>query len=541
MDVDKRERIESHEDIQRLYEESFKSIKEGTIVKGKIIQVLQDGVVVDVGYKSEGIIPLQEFQKEELERLSLGSEIDVYIEEWEDAEGNMILSKERANKIKVWEDLTGVCEKGGIVEGKIVAKVKGGMSVDVCGVKAFLPNSHIDVKPPRNIDSLVGKVYQMKVLQVNQRKGNIVLSRRAVLEEEKEKRREETLARLKEGAILKGIVKNITEYGVFIDIGGIDGLLHITDISWGRINHPSEVFMVGDSVKVVVLKYDRVNQRVSLGYKQLTPNPWAEIEQKYPIGKKIKGRVVNITDYGAFVELEEGVEGLIHVSDMSWTQKIKHPSKIVAISDVIEAMVLNIEKENKKIALGMKQIEPNPWETIIEKYKVGQKIEGRIRNMTEFGAFVGLEEGIDGLIHISDISWTKHLKHPSEVLKKGQKVETVVLGIDRDKERISLGLKQLTPDPWEDEIPEKFKVGDAVTGKVVKITDFGIFVEFEEGVEGLIYSSEIDKEPSQKIEDIANLGDKITARIIKVDTSERKIGLSLRAYQKGTGKKKAGK
>jgi len=408
--------------------------------------------------------------------------------------------------------------------------------VDISGVKGFLPGSQVDLRPVRNLDSLIGQTFEMKVLKINQRRGNIVLSRRVLLEEVRDKKKTETLEVLTEGAVIEGVVKNITEYGAFVDLGGIDGLLHITDMSWGRVSHPSELFNVGDTIKVIVLKFDRENEKVSLGYKQLSPDPWHEADLKYPVGKRLSGKVVSLTDYGAFVELEEGIEGLVHVSEMSWTQKVRNPSKVVSVGDIIDAVVLSIDKDNKRISLGMKQIEPNPWDVIAEKYPIGTKINGKVRNLTEFGAFVGLEEGIDGLIHISDLSWTKHLKHPSEVLKKGDEVEAVVLSVDKEKERLSLGLKQLEEDPWFTEIPNRYRIGDVVNCKVVKITDFGVFVELEEGVEGLIHISEIDKDPHTKVEDLMKLDDEVTAKIIKVDTTDRKIGLSIRSYKKDQDK-----
>ncbi len=523
---------ESQDDMARLYEESFRSVEEGTVVKGRVIQVRQDGIVVDVGYKSEGIIPIEEVQPQELAGIKPGDEIEVYLEEREDSEGNLILSKEKADKIKIWELIEDACNKEVTVRGKVIARIKGGMTVDISGVKGFLPGSQVDLRPVRNLDSLIGQTFELKVLKVNQRRGNIVLSRRALLEEVRDKKKAETLSTLQERAVIEGIVKNITEYGAFIDLGGIDGLLHITDMSWGRVSHPSELFMVGDKVRVMVLKYDRESEKVSLGLKQLAPDPWSEADKKYPVGARVRGKVVSLTDYGAFVELEEGIEGLVHVSEMSWTQKVRHPSKVVAMGDIIDAVVLSMDKGSKRVSLGMKQIEPNPWDVIAEKYPVGSRIEGKVRNLTDFGAFVGLDEGIDGLIHISDISWTKHLKHPSEVLKKGQKVEAVVLSVDKEKERLSLGLKQLAPDPWEGEIPARYKVGDNASCKVIKITDFGVFVELEDGVEGLIHISEIDKDAHARVEDLLKLDDEVTAKIIKVDTAERKIGLSIRAYKK---------
>jgi len=520
---------ESQNEMARLYEESFKSVEEGSVVKGKVIQIRQDGIVVDVGYKSEGIIPIDEVNPKELANIKVGDYIEVYLEEREDSEGNIVLSKEKADKIKIWEQIEEACNQEMVVSGKVVARIKGGMTVDINGVKGFLPGSQVDLRPVRNLDSLIGQTFDLKVLKVNQRRGNIVLSRRALLEEVRDKKKTETLATLAEGAVIEGTVKNITEYGAFIDLGGIDGLLHITDMSWGRVSHPSELFMVGDKAKVMVLKYDRENEKVSLGLKQLSNDPWAGADKKYPVGTRVRGKVVSLTDYGAFVELEQGIEGLVHVSEMSWTQKVRHPSKVLGMGDIIDAVVLSIDKNNKRISLGMKQIEPNPWDVIAEKYPVGSRIEGKVRNLTDFGAFVGLEEGIDGLIHISDISWTKHLKHPSEVLKKGQKVDAVVLSVDREKERLSLGLKQLSSDPWDYDIPNTYKVGENVSCKVIKITDFGVFVELEGGVEGLIHISEIDKDAHAKVEDLLKLDDEVTAKIIKVDTAERKIGLSIPA------------
>lgn len=524
------------DEMAQMYEDSFRSFEEGAVIKGRVIQVRQDGVVVDVGYKSEGIIPLHEFEAGAVEKLHPGDDIEVYLEEREDSEGNIVLSKEKADKIKIWVQLEEACNEETAVNGKIIARIKGGLTVDIAGVKGFLPGSQVDLRPVRNLDSLIGQTFPMRVLKINQRRGNIVLSRRVLLEEVRDKKKTETLAGLEQGAVIDGIVKNITEYGAFIDLGGIDGLLHITDMSWGRVSHPSELFSVSDTVKVIVLKFDRENEKVSLGLKQLSPDPWLNADQKYPVKSRVRGKVVSLTDYGAFVELEEGVEGLVHVSEMSWTQKVRNPSKVVSIGDIIEAVVLSLDKDNKRISLGMKQIEANPWDVIAEKYPVGTKIEGKVRNLTDFGAFVGLDEGIDGLIHISDISWTKHLKHPSEVLKKGQKVEAVVLSVDKAKERLSLGLKQLDADPWEADIPSRYRMGDVVSCKVIKITDFGVFVELEDGVEGLIHISEIDKDPHTKVEDLMKLDDEVTAKIIKVDSADRKIGLSIRSYKKDQDK-----
>ncbi|MBI3353443.1 MAG: 30S ribosomal protein S1 [Nitrospirae bacterium] len=518
-------------ELSKLYDETFTKIEEGSIVKGTVMAIHRDGVMVDIGFKSEGMIPIEEFTPHDLSKIKIGDMINVYLEEREDNDGNLILSKEKADKVLIWIDIERAYRNNEIVQGKITSKIKGGMTVDI-GVKAFLPSSHIDLRPLKDIDRLIGQTFPMRIIKMNNKRGNVVMSRRAVLEERRDSTRKRLLENMTEGQLVEGTVKNITEYGVFIDLGGIDGLLHITDISWGRVNHPSEVFSVGNKISVLVLKYDKDTNRVSLGYKQKTEDPWKEADKKYPPGTRMRGRVVSITDYGAFIELEHGVEGLIHVSEMSWSHELKHPSKIVSPGDVVEAVVISIDKANRKISLGMKQIIPNPWEIVRSKYPVGTRIEGKIKNITEFGAFVGLEEGVDGLIHVSDISWTKHIKHPSEALKKGQQIEAVVLKIDSEKERVSLGIKQLTPDPWEKEIPERYKVGTSVKGKVAKVADFGIFVELEEGVEGLIHSSEAGVEPPAKIETAFTVGSEVAAKVIKVDKKDRKIGLSIKTYKK---------
>lgn len=523
-------------ELAELYEESFKNLEEGTIIEGTIVSVQKDGVVVDIGYKSEGILLLEEFSSGEVAKLVVGEKIRVYLEEREDDDGNPILSKDKADKMKVWEDLERAHSDGDIVDGKVISRIKGGMIVDL-GVKAFLPGSQIDLRPVKDLDQLIGKTFPMKIIKVDHRRGNVIVSRRILLEEARDKKRQVTLSALQEGQVVDGIVKNITEYGVFIDLGGIDGLLHITDISWGRVNHPSEHFMVGDRVKVTILRYDKETGRVSLGFKQMSPDPWSEIEKKYPIGSRVKGKVVSLADYGAFVELEGGVEGLIHISEMSWSHDVRHPSKVVAVGDIVNTVVLSLDKAERKISLGMRQFEANPWESIEKRYPVGTHVEGKVRSITEFGVFVGLDNGIDGLIHLSDMSWTRRLTHPSEIFKKGQKVDAVVLKIDKEKERISLGYKQLTPDPWDKEIPDKYKIGDHVNGKVVKIADFGIFVELEDGIDGLIHISEIDLEPSKKIEEKIKANDMVTARIIKADTVERKISLSIKAYKRDVERK----
>jgi small subunit ribosomal protein S1 len=516
--------------LAALYEETFRNLEEGTITEGRVVALTKDKVIVDIGYKSEGMIPSDQFSSEELQNVKLGDRLQVYIEECEDADGNLVLSKEKADKMKIWEELEKLYKDEKSIEGKIVSRIKGGMMVDI-GVKAFLPGSQIDLHPVRDLDGLVGKTFPLKIIKINHRRGNVVVSRRVLLEETRDKKRQTTLATLKEGQLIQGTVKNITDYGSFIDLGGIDGLLHITDMSWGRVGHPSEMFTVGDKVEVTVLKYDRETGRISLGLKQKSADPWTNVAGKYPVGTRVRGRVVSLTDYGAFIELEPGVEGLVHVSEMSWTHEVRHPSRVVAVGDQVEAAVLNVDPASRKISLGMKQTAPNPWDMIENKYPVGTRIEGKVKSLTDFGAFIGLEEGIDGLIHISDMSWTKHIKHPSELFKKAQKVEAIVLRIDKEKERLSLGFKQLARDPWDDTIPSRYHVGDSVTGKVSKVADFGIFVELDGSVEGLIHISETGVEPQAKLEEKFKLQDAIVAKIIKVDREERKIALSLRDHQ----------
>jgi len=523
--------------LAALYEETFKNLEEGTITEGHIVAVTKDKVVVDIGYKSEGMIPNDQFSTEELQNIKVGDRLQVYIEECEDDDGNLVLSKEKADKMKIWEELEKLFNDGKSIDGKIVARIKGGMMVDI-GVKAFLPGSQIDLHPVRDLDGLVGRTFPLKIIKINHRRGNVVVSRRVLLEETRDSKRKTTLSTLKEGQLIHGVVKNITDYGAFIDLGGIDGLLHITDMSWGRVGHPSEMFNIGDKVEVSVLKYDRETGRISLGLKQKSADPWTGVASKYAIGTRVRGRVVSLTDYGAFIELEPGVEGLVHVSVMSWTHEVRHPSRVVSIGDQVEAAVLNVDPASRKISLGMKQTAPNPWDMVEGKYAIGTHIEGKVKSLTDFGAFVGLEEGIDGLIHISDMSWTKHIKHPSELFKKGQKVEAVVLRIDKEKERLSLGYKQLKNDPWDDEIPNRYAVGDVAVGKVSKVADFGIFVELDGGVEGLIHISEAGFDPQAKLEEKFKLQDEVTAKIIKVDREERKIALSLRDLQMDSDRRK---
>jgi small subunit ribosomal protein S1 len=517
--------------FQDLFEQSFNTIQEGEVLQGRVVLVGKEHVMVDVGYKSEGQIPVQEFQ-DERGRLSIreGDYIEVLLESRGDEDGQIVLSKNKADKIQVWEEIRRAYEGGGTVEGRIIDKVKGGLSVDI-GVTAFLPGSQVDLRPVRNLDKLIGQVCKFRVLKYNRRRSNIVLSRRVILEENRQAARERTLAALEEGMTIRGAVKNITDYGAFIDLGGVDGLLHITDMSWGRIKHPTEVVQIGEEVEVMVLQYDRERERVSLGLKQLTSDPWSNVEEKYPVGSRLQGKVVSIADYGAFVELVKGVEGLVHVSEMSWTRKIRHPSKVVSVGDMAEVVVLNIDQERKRISLGMKQVKPNPWVTVAEQYPVGTIIQGKIRNITEFGLFIGLDEGIDGMVHVSDISWTKRIRHPGENFKKGQEVKAIVLHIDQENERFSLGIKQLETDPWET-LQHKCPMGSKVRGRVTSVTDFGVFLEIEEGIEGLIHISELSKEKAKSASEVCSVGEELEAIVIHLDSKERKIGLSVKALQK---------
>ncbi len=516
--------------MQDLYDQSFQNIQEGEVIQGRIVQISDDYVMVDIGYKSEGQIPIGEFRDETGEiKAAIGDQVDVLLEFHDDDDGTVHLSKEKAAKIKVWDDISRIYNDDGIIEGKIVSKVKGGLAVDI-GVQAFLPGSQVDLRPVRNLESLLGQTFPFKVLKYNKKRRNVVLSRRALLEKEREHMKSQTLTNLADGKVVEGVVKNITDYGVFVDLGGIDGLLHITDMSWGRVGHPSEMFHVGDRINVVVLSFDRDNERVSLGLKQLVADPWTNAQEKYPVGTQVKGKVVSLTDYGAFVEIEEGVEGLIHVSEMSWTKKIRHPSKILTVGDLVEAVVLSINPESKRISLGMKQLEPNPWDVIAQKYPIGTTIAGKIKNITDFGIFIGIDEGIDGLVHISDISWTKRVKHPSEVFKKNQEVQAIVLNIDKENERFSLGIKQLESDPWES-IPQRYPVGSIISGPITNVTDFGLFVELEEGIEGLIHVSEISKEKIKSPVGQYKPGDSITAKVINISPKDRKIGLSVKKIE----------
>jgi small subunit ribosomal protein S1 len=497
----------------------------GNIVKGTIIEVRPKEVLVDIGYKSEGVISGSEF--EDLKTVKVSDEIDVLIEKLEDKDGMVVLSKEKAEFKKNWERILTICNEGGTIGGKVKAIVKGGLLVNI-GVEAFLPASQIDVTTPKNLAQYVGNTYDFKVVKINQERQNVVLSRRELIEQERLERRQKLLTEMTPGDIRKGTVKNITDFGAFIDLNGIDGLLHITDMSWGRIGHPSELLKVGQDVDVVVLDINREKERVSLGLKQKLANPWDSIEQKYPVGAKVKGKVVNLVPYGAFVELEPGVEGLVHVTELSWTKRVAKPSDMLKQDQEIEAQVLGINREEQKISLGLRQLETNPWDRAQEKYPPGTKVKGKIRNLTSYGAFIELEEGLDGMIHVSDISWTRKINHPSEVLKKGEEVEAVVLEVDKANQRIAVGLKQLAQDPWEN-IDQLYKVGDLVTGNVTKLASFGAFVGLKHDIDGLVHISQISEERVDKIKNVLKVGQEVTARVIKIDKSDRRIGLSVKA------------
>ncbi len=515
--------------FEKLFSESLsqKDFNVGDVVTGRVVEVQDDYVLVDINYKSEGLIPIGEFRiVEGVRDIKVGQEFQVYIDKIENENGMVVLSKDKADMLRAWDDISRAAENEEVIEGTIIAKVKGGLSVDI-GVKAFLPGSQIDLRPVRNMDQYIGKTYKFKVIKFNKRRGNIVLSRRALLEQERESLRSQTLDAMKEGSIVRGLVKNITDYGVFIDLGGMDGLLHITDMSWGRIKHPSEMVNVGDELEVTVLKYDNSKERVSLGLKQLKADPWVAVAAEFVPGKKVKGKVVSLTEYGAFVELANGVEGLIHVSEMSWTKRVKHPNQILKVDDEVDVQVLEVDPSNRRISLGMKQLEPNPWVELKESYAPGTIIEGEIKSVTDFGIFVGIEDGIDGLVHVSDFSWTRRINHPSEMFTKGQKLRAVVLGVDIQNERFSLGIKQLESDPWT-VVDQKFGIGTQHDVKVVKTADFGVFVELAESIEGLIHISELSTKRVEKPEDVVAVGDVVKAEVISIDKDARKIALSVK-------------
>ena len=511
--------------FSELYQQSIVNIKEGQIVKGKIIAINPKDVVVDIGYKSEGAINISEFS--DPEAIKIGDEIDVYLESKEDENGTVVLSKQKAERAVGWEMVISRYGEGDIVEGKVSKKVKGGFMVNI-GVEAFLPASLAALKGFGNLNQLIGQTFPLKIVKINKARKNIVVSRKDVLQQQKDEDKKKVFDALQKGAVVNGIVRNITDFGAFVDLGaGMTGLLHITDMSWGRVSHPSEVLAIGDKIDVVVLDFDKDSGRVSLGLKQKTQNPWEVVDTKYPVGNRIKGTIVNIVPYGAFVELEKGVEGLLHISELSWTKKYSNPNELLAIGDRIEVQILEVDKNNKKVSLGLKQLESNPWIGIEEKYPVGTKVKGKIRNLTDYGAFVELEDGIDGLIHVSDISWTKRIGHPKDVFKKGEKVEAVVLASDANNRRISLGVKQLTPDPW-DEIAVKYEAERAMAGKITKVANFGLFVEIDNDLEGLVHISEIPLGEGEKLEEKFKAGDDLKVKILKVDSIQHKIALSIK-------------
>tara|TARA_Y100000588_G_scaffold382564_1_gene470294 strand:- start:297 stop:2135 length:1839 start_codon:yes stop_codon:yes gene_type:complete len=521
----------SPESMEDVYASTFQ-IKDGEIVNGTIVGFESDFILVDVGYKSEGLVPRIEFPSRGGD-LKIGDPVEVFVENCEDEEGVLVLSKEKANRIKIWDELTIAYEKEENIMGRVTARIKGGLTVDV-GLKAFLPGSQVDLRPVRDLDQFIGKQLELKIIKLSRKRGNIVLSRRVLLEGERAEMKRETLKTIEEGQQAVGVVKNITDYGAFIDLGGIDGLLHITDMSWGRVNHPSEVVSLGDTIKVLILNYDKEKERVSLGHKQITPDPWDSVKIKYPNNGRVRGRVVSITDYGVFLELEHGIEGLVHVSEMSWTRRVRHPSKIVSMNDIIDAVVLDVQVDSRRISLGMKQIEKNPWDNVHERFSVGTHVKGQVRNLTEFGAFVSLDDGIDGLIHISDISWTQRFKHPSEILDKGQEVEAIVLSIDTEKERLSLGMKQLSSDPWVN-IEEKYSVGENIKAEITKITNFGVFATPEPELEGLVHISELSEDKVNKPEEVVRVGDIFNMRVVKIEADQRRLGLSIKEYIEATG------
>ncbi len=515
----------SEEGLKQVYEDSVRDFEAGTILKGRILEVLPDDAVVDVGYKSEGVIPLKEF--EQPEKVKVGDEIEVLLEAVEDDAGLIVISKQKAERIRGWQKVIAEHKEGDVVSGRVMRKIKGGLLVDI-GVPVFLPASQVDLRRPGDIAEYVGKEVRCKILKIDQGRRNIVVSRRRLLEEERQRKKEALMAEIEVGEMRKGVVKNILDFGAFVDLGGIDGLLHITDMSWGRISHPSEMLKIDDEIEVKILKVDKERERISLGLKQKTESPWARVEEKYPRGVTVKGEVVNVVNYGGFVKLEDGIEGLVHISEMSWTRRINHPSEVVAIGDMVEVMVLDINKEKEEISLGMKQTEVNPWTLVEEKYPPGTVVKGRVRNFTNYGAFVEIEEGIDGLLHVSDMSWTKKITHPSEVLKKSEKIDVVVLSVDQERKRVALGFKQLQEDPWEKDIPQRFEPGDIMRGRVTKITNFGVFVELEKDLEGLLHISELSEKKVESPEEVVSVGDEVEVKVLRVDPVGRKIGLSLR-------------
>jgi small subunit ribosomal protein S1 len=526
-------------ELEKYLNSDFDEVQDGSIISGEVVKITKNYVLVDVSFKSEGQIPIEEFLDSDGNlTVQEGEKVDVFVVSKDEAEGAITLSYERARRFKLLDELEQVMEENGTIKARIIKRIKGGYHVDLGGIIAFLPGSHVDLRPVPDMDALVGQEFDFRVLKINRRRSNIIVSRRVLLEEEREKKREELLSTLAEGQVVKGKVKNITEYGVFIDLGGVDGLLHITDMSWKRIKHPKEMVQLGDELELKVLSFDPEEKKVSLGLKQLVPDPWANITERFPEGTKLTGKVTNLVDYGAFVELDSGVEGLVHISEMSWTRKLRHPSQMVKVGDEVEVVILGVDAERKRISLGMKQVNPNPWDIVAEKYPEGTILEAPIKNITEFGLFIGIEDGIDGLIHVSDISWTKKIRHPNELYKVGDIVRAKVLTVDKENEKFTLGIKQLTEDPWL-EVPNRYPVGTAVVGKITNITDFGLFVEVEEGIEGLVHVSEMSRKKIKNPKEVFQEGQDIQAKVIHVSADERRLGLSIKQFQEEEEKKRA--
>jgi len=526
-------------ELEKYLNSDFDEVQDGSIISGEVVKITKNYVLVDVSFKSEGQIPIEEFLDSDGNlTVQEGEKVDVFVVSKDEAEGAITLSYERARRFKLLDELEQVMEENGTIKARIIKRIKGGYHVDLGGIIAFLPGSHVDLRPVPDMDALVGQEFDFRVLKINRRRSNIIVSRRVLLEEEREKKREELLSTLAEGQVVKGKVKNITEYGVFIDLGGVDGLLHITDMSWKRIKHPKEMVQLGDELELKVLSFDPEEKKVSLGLKQLVPDPWANITERFPEGTKLTGKVTNLVDYGAFVELDSGVEGLVHISEMSWTRKLRHPSQMVKVGDEVEVVILGVDAERKRISLGMKQVNPNPWDIVAEKYPEGTILEAPIKNITEFGLFIGIEDGIDGLIHVSDISWTKKIRHPNELYKVGDIVRAKVLTVDKENEKFTLGIKQLTEDPWL-EVPNRYPVGTTVVGKITNITDFGLFVEVEEGIEGLVHVSEMSRKKIKNPKEVFQEGQDIQAKVIHVSADERRLGLSIKQFQEEEEKKRA--
>src|SRR6478736_8073019 len=513
------------------FEQEQSSLQEGEVVRGTVIGITERGVVIDFGYKSEGIVNQNEFMENGQLTVKRGDEVDVLVKAMETSEGFPVLSRADAVRLRAWDDVEKAFNEGTSIKGKVIERIKGGLRVDVDGIPAFLPGSQVDTRPIRNLDSLRGKEIEAKVIKLNRKRSNVVLSRKAVLEERNADKKDHTLGQIEEDIIVEGQIKNLTDYGAFVDLGGIDGLLHVTDMSWGRLQNPNELFRVGDNIQVKVLKFDRERERVSLGYKQLLPDPWSSVEERFPVGTRVNGRVASVADYGAFVELENGVEGLVHVSEMSWSKRVKHPSKVVNPGDAVDVEVLSVDPKARRISLGMKQVQENPWQTLHERYQVGTRVHGRVRNLTDFGAFIEIEDGVDGLVHVSDISWSRRIKHPSEVLKKGQEIDAVITSIDTENRRLSLSIKDLEPNAWE-KFTNEHKPGDVVHGKVARFANFGAFVELDDNLEGLCHISELSDERVNKPDDVVQLGQELDFKILRIDPETKKIGLSARAVGK---------